>query len=114
MYECKIMPKTGSQAIQSQGLHLFWSCLWHLEFAKSVGKFVFPVYVPSLEALFASMCSTACILNENLVFLQCFRHDFAEKWDPAPGSHTPQICKANTACKTCRIHVAMMPSSWIH
>ena len=26
------------KAFQSHGLHLFWSCLWHLEFAKSVRK----------------------------------------------------------------------------
>ena len=43
-------------------------------------KCVFLVYVPSLEALFAPMCSTACILNEILIFSQCFRHDFASKW----------------------------------
>ena len=28
--------------------------------------------------------------------------------DPALGSHIAQICKATTACKICRIHVAMM------
>ena len=42
-------------------------------------KCVFLVYVPSLEALFAPMCSTACILNEIFIFSQCFRHDFASK-----------------------------------
>ena len=71
-------------------------------------KCVFLVYVPSLEALFAPMCSTACILHEIYIFSPCFRHDFASKVDPALGSHIAQICKATTACKICRIHVAMM------
>ena len=42
-------------------------------------KCVFLVYVPSLEALFAPMCSTACILHEIYIFSPCFRHDFASK-----------------------------------
>ena len=43
-------------------------------------KCVFLVYAPSLEALFAIMCSTACILHDIFTFSQCFRHHFAEKW----------------------------------
>ena len=76
MHERKIMAKPTSQAFQSHGLHLSWRCLWHLEFAKSVGKCVFLIYVPSLEALFAPMCYTACILHEIYIFSPCC-HDFA-------------------------------------
>ena len=32
------MPKRTSPALQSHGLHPVWASLWHLEFAKSVGK----------------------------------------------------------------------------
>ena len=49
---------------------------WNLQ--NRLEKCVFLVYVPSLEALFAPMCSTACILNDIFTFSQCFRHDFAE------------------------------------
>ena len=63
----------------------------------------FLVYVPSLEALFARMCSTACIFDEILIFSRCFRNDFAEN-----GTLLPEVTPHN------RIHVAMMPSSWIH
>ena len=45
-----------------------------------MGKCVFLVYGPSLEALFAIMCSTACLLHDIFTFSQCFRHHFAEKW----------------------------------
>ena len=33
---------------------------------------------------------------------------FCFKIDPALGCHIAQMCKATTACKICRIHVAMM------
>ena len=36
-------------------------------------KCVFLVYAPSLDALFAPVCSTACILNESFIF---FRNAF--------------------------------------
>ena len=39
---------------------------WNLQ--NRWGKCVFLVYVPSLEALFGPMCSTACILNEIFIF----------------------------------------------
>ena len=74
------MPKRASQALQSHGLHPFGGCGWHLEFAKSMGKCVSLVYGPFSEALFAIMCSTACILHDIFTFSQCFRHHFAEKW----------------------------------
>ena len=61
------------------GLHRFWGRLWHLEFPKSIGN-LFPAYRSSLEALFAIMCYTACILDCIFLFSQCFRHHFAEKW----------------------------------
>ena len=50
---------------------------WNLQ--NRLEKCVFLVYVPSLEALFAPMCSTACILHEIYIFSPCFRHDFASK-----------------------------------
>ena len=73
------MPKKTHQALQSHGLHPFWGCGWHLGFAKSVGKIIFLVYGPFLEALFAIMCSTACMLDDIFTFSPCFRHHFAEK-----------------------------------
>ena len=69
----------ASPAPRSHGLHLVWGSLSHLEFAKSLGKCVFLVYAPSLEALFAILCSTACILHDIFTFSQCFRHHFAEE-----------------------------------
>ena len=38
---------------------------------------VFPVYGPSLEALFAIMRSTACILDDIFTFSPCFRRHLA-------------------------------------
>ena len=51
---------------------------WNLQ--NRCEKCVFLVYAPSLEALFAILCSTACILHDIFTFSQCFRHHFAEKW----------------------------------
>ena len=50
---------------------------WNLQ--NRWGKCVSLVHVPSLETLFAPVCSTACILNEIYTFSQCLRHDFASK-----------------------------------
>ena len=95
------MPKRASQAFQSHGLHPFWGCGWHLEFAKSMAKCVFIGYGPSLEPLFAIMCSTACILHDIFTFSQCFRHHFAEKWTLLKEINIAQIWKANTTCEIC-------------
>ena len=56
----------------------FWAVYGTWDLPNRWEKCVFLVYVPSLEALFAPMCSTACIFNKILIFSQCFRHDFVE------------------------------------
>ena len=72
------------------------------------------------------MCSIACIFDAISTFSQCFRHPFLLlkaieytnsiitllKNGPALGSHIAQICKANTTCNICRIHVSLMSSCW--
>ena len=53
--------------------------------SKSVGTFVFLIYGPSLEAPFAMMESTACILDDVFTALPCCCSHFVEM-QPAPGS----------------------------
>ena len=50
-------------------------------------KRIFIVYAPSLDALFAIWCSTACILHDIFPFSQCFRHHFAENGPCSRKSH---------------------------
>ena len=75
-------------------------------------KCVFLVYAPSLEALFAILCSTACILHDIFTFSQCFRHHFAEKWTLLSEVTSHKYVKANTASRICRTGVAMISLSW--
>ena len=81
-----------------------WSNRWE--------KYVFLVYASSLEALFAILCSTACILHDIFTFSQCFRHHFAEKWTLLSEVTSHKYVKANTASKICRTGVAMISLSW--
>ena len=87
MHECKIMPKTASQALQSDGLHPFWSCLWHLEFAKSVGK----MCISSLWALFGGFVCPYVFYRIhfawNLYTFGMLSSWFCFKIDPALGSY---------------------------
>ena len=55
-------------------------CIWNLQ--NCYEKCVFPPYGPSLAALFAIMCSTACISDGIFLFLLCFRCYFVEKRTP--------------------------------
>ena len=63
-------------------------------------------------APFAILFSIACILDSICTFPPCFCPHFAEKVDFALRCHIALIREARTACKICRIHVAMMSSSW--
>ena len=84
----------GAWNLQNR-LEMCISCLWTL-FGVFVCHYMFyRMYFGWQFRIFAMLSSSFCW-----------------KLDPALGSHIAQIFKANTACKICRIHVAMMSSSW--
>ena len=86
---------------------------WNLQ--HRCAKCAFAVYAPTLEALFAIMCSTACILDDIFTFSPCFRHNLAKQWTPHSEATSHKYGRlTNTACKICRIHVAMTSPFWIH
>ena len=103
------MPGRASPPPRSHGLHLLYRT-WNLQ--NRWEKFVFLVYAPSLEALFAILCSTACILHDIFTFSQCSRHHFAEKWTLLSEVTSHKYVKANTASRICRTGVAMISLSW--
>ena len=77
-------------------------------------KCVFLVYGPSLEALFAIICSTACILHDIFTFSQCFRHHFDEKWtlfsDFTSHTYGRLTLPARYVVFTCRHDVVLLES----
>ena len=107
-HSCKIMLKGAFQVPQSHGLRSFWGCLWHMEFAKSMGK----MCISRLCALFGGFVCPYVFYRMHfewkLHIFAMLSSWFCFKIDPALGSHIAQIRKATTACNICRIHVAMM------
>ena len=109
-----LRPSTRTDYTQSGPLYGTWNLQNRWE------KCIFLVYVPSLEALFAPMCSTACISHENFIFSQCFRHDFASKLTmlevtshkyvrlPLPARYV--VCMPPWCLWIHRIHVVLLES----
>ena len=109
-HSCKIMLKKAFQVPRSHGLRSFWSCLWHLEFAKSMGK----MCIFCLWTLFGSFLCRYVFYRMHFGWhfhiFAMLSSPFCWKVDPALRSHIAQICKAN--CKICRrMHIAMISSS---
>ena len=76
-------------------------------------KCVFLVYGAFLEALFAIMCSAACIPGDIFIFSPCLRHHFADKWTLLSEVTSHKYVRLTLPAR-CRIHVAMMSTTWIH
>ena len=77
-----IMSKRASQALQLHGTSPFWGCLWHFEFAKSIGKMCISCLWTLLGSFVRTMWSIACIFDASFTFSRFFRHHFAERLIP--------------------------------